>query len=263
MELTDFETLLHISVAFNFLYSAFENFSKNIGMFFSEPLIDIPKKAITKFSSKVQELQDSRFIENKFYEGKLREKLDQDFIRTSSKVNKFLDPQKFDLEYEQRFKSLYLLTGFYSLLLIILCGFHRYYTGEKLYHALFIVNCIMALVFLYVLLSSFLKKIPKIFPLHTLLIFIVILVTFAVLFNNLIYTKLYDHIPSDNCTIYFSVTLVLAPFFLHAFRIMLQVFYLKGLILIMGRNYRKAFTAMKAKAKELDDAKKLIEDYSG
>lgn len=261
MELRDFETLLHLSVAFNFFYSAFNDFSDNITMFFSGPLLNIPKKALTVISGDVEEIK-SLTLKGKFYEHQLCKELDDNFIELSNEVNNFANSEGDDLEYGKKFKSAYLLIGFYSLFLIILCGFHAYYSGEKLYHSLCIVNWILAILLTYVSISSVYKLLPRITAGLVLIIFFVLLITFAILYNNMIYTKLYDVIPNNNYTIYFSIILVLAPFFLHFLRVVIEIIMIINKVSNLKLRFSDLLAKIKGKAIKLDEAQKLMDEYN-
>lgn len=260
MELRDFETLLHISVAFNFFYSAFNNFSENITLFFSAPLLNILKKAITSISEDIEALKSSK-LKGKFYEEKLCKELDDRFIEVSNEINNFASTEGDDLEYGKKFKSAYLLTGFFSLFLIILCGFHAYYNGGKLYHSLCIINWFLAILLAYISVSSFVKKLPKVTAGLVLVIFFIIIAAFAILYNNLIYTKLYDIIPNNNYIIYFSIILVLSPFLLHFFRVVIEIIVINNKVSDLKLKYNDLSAEINNKATKLDEAKKMMSEY--
>lgn len=260
IELHDFEALLHVSVAFNFFYSSFNNFSENITIFFSEPLLSIPKKALTKISENVEGLKSSE-LDGKFYEEQLKEQLDDSFINLSNDINNFTSSDNDDLEYGKKFKSAYLLTGFYSLLLLIICGFHGYYNGDKLYHTLCTVNWAIAILLLYITISSFFKPLGKITAGSVLLIFFILIIGFPILYNNLIYTKFYDVIPNSNYTVCFSVILVLSPFLLHFIRILIAVAILNSRVSDLELKFNDLYAEIKVKANKLDEAKKLLDQY--
>lgn len=261
MELKDFETLLHISVAFNFFYSAFNNFSENITIFFSGPLLSIPKKALTTISEDVEEIK-SLNLKGKFYEHKLCKELDDSFLELSNEVNNFANTENDDLEYGKKFKSAYLLIGFYSLFLIILCGFHGYYNGAKLYHSLCIINWTLAILLVYVSVSSVYKALPQITAGFVLIIFFILVITFGILYNNMIYTKLYEVIPSTNYIIYFSVILVLAPFLLHFLRVLIEVIIIDNKVSILKLKFSDLLAEIKGKAIKLDEAQNLMDEYN-
>jgi hypothetical protein len=265
MELEDFAPLIQLCAAFNFSYSAIDNFSKTIEMFVSDPFQNVGKKSLTKFSKKVQSLLDNNVLKDTTLNTKtLKDDLGNSLVDLDTLITKFLTPENYDMQYGVKFKGLYLLAGFFSFFLLFITGVtgvDKYCPSDKIYDCLFIIDCCVLIVSLYILFSTISKKIPKVSLLAIVIIFGIIIALFKVSYTSVLPIKLYTLIPSKDFTIFFTVLLVMIPFFLHFIRVLIQFTYIQAYIFFLWLLHRNKLKAIELKVNAIHDAKKALEPY--
>jgi hypothetical protein len=262
MILKDFETVFHLSVIFNFFYAALDNFSDRIYLFFPVPFQAFSVKLLNEFSRKVLVIKSSKiFTDPKINAASLNDITERKFSEINVLLSDFLKGDKNDFEFSLKFKSLYLISGFYSFFLLVISGFGDYFDNTKTYHSIFFIDCLLAIFFLYVFISTFHKKIRKVKPAATLIFFIIIIIAFKFLYATNETIRCDKIIPSNNCTISFGVTIVLLPFFLHFLRAFLQICFVWFYILYLRIKYRLIFSYIRGEAKRVKNAFDTVKQY--
>lgn len=253
MGLKDFEAILHLSVVFNFIYAVSANFSKEISIFFAFNFKKYAEDLVNKYSLKVAE------IKGKGAPTKISIKADKAFIELSNTLQFVLQPEKYDLEYNLKFKGIYLLTGLYAMFILLLSGLQHYIDESLSYALLFLFNVCVTLFFAFTFILTFFKSIKPIALSISLFLFIFLCTAYFLLYNLKLIQP--DNYPTKYCTICFSITLVLLSFPLHFFRVLLLRIYIYLWVLIIRIKYRTTFKEIDDTADKYDEAKAIIKEF--
>jgi len=252
MELSDFGPLIQLCAVSNFLYSAVEHFSQNVQTFFSEPFKELGNKSISRFSGKIRDINDSKvFKTTQIDTAPLKKEFDERFIELSKTIESFKKQSGSDMEYGQKFKSLYLLAGLFSFFLLIIIGLNNYLVKDKQYNCLFAVEMSLVLVSIYIFTSTFFTKFKKVRPLIIVGIMVVLIYIFKKLYAYPPYLSL-GYIPSKETTIFISIWLICSPFCLHFMRILIEVILIQIQILSIKYKFYNKFKIIKKDVETLD-----------
>jgi len=268
MDLEDFTPLIQLCAAFNFSYSAIDNFSNTIEMFVSTPFQGVGKNVLSKFSNKVRSVLDKEALNDpNLNTTELRSDLLNRLINLNNIVTKFLVPATYDVEYQVKFKGLYLLVGFFSFFLLFVTGItgldhvtclDKYCNSDKIYNCLFIIDCCISSLSLLILITTFSKKIPRVNFLFIVIFFLFMLVVFKITYSC---SRPFNISPSNNFTIFFTLLLVVMPFFIHFLRVFFQFLFIQLYLSFLGLKYKRELKPIETKVNGLQAAKEALAPY--
>ncbi len=226
LELKNFETVFHVAIVFNFIYTV-ESFSERITLIIHSPAPKVAKIILAYFSKIVQRALESNQELGK-YGGRLSTDIQKKFIETDKYIKDYIKDS--DFTFNGSFKASYLFAALYSLFILILSGYDGFLTSDALYHALFVINIIVLLFHVYVLYKTFRIGVGNIKNGIVSVFFISIVLVFYFLYKKHAPLDYYilsrTIIPSNICTISFTVALTLCPFISHLLRAFLDIIYI-------------------------------------
>lgn len=226
LELSHFETVLHICVLLNFLYAISDEFSEKVFPLIGSPFRDKFNSQLASCSLTLTTLEDENDLPR-------TDIFKEAFVNLTGNVREFNKSAEKDTEISPKFRSIYLFGGLYAFLLLLHSGLSKYFTNSC------DISCILFYSDIYTLLfytyAIFLTFLPKKQRIRTLRVFGL----FALLISFQLFSYLsgFKHIHSlfqwfftpyrcmgnNNCMTLFSLVLVMLPIVLHILRSLIKL----------------------------------------